>query len=62
MHYREVYGRYGTVYDTVLELIMSVMDICVNTNIQVWQLEAVCYLEEQHQRDNRDIHPCRSGL
>ena len=62
MHYREVNGSDSTVYDTVLELIMSVMDICVNTNIQVWQLEAVYYLEEQHQRDNRDIHPCRLGL
>mgnify|MGYP006975652565 CR=1 FL=1 len=62
MYYREVYGCYGTVYDTILELIMSIVDICVKSDIQIWQLEAVCNLEEQQQRNNTDIHPCRSGL
>ena len=46
MHYREVNGSDCTVYDAVFELIMGVMDVCINTNIQVWQLETVHYLEE----------------
>ena len=62
MHYREVNRSDCTVYDAVFELIMGVMDVCINTNIQVWQLETVYYLEEQHQKDNRDIHACRLGL